>query len=234
MEPPVAFDPDAVRDEKLKVLKALRYIPASDFERYVVRAQYAAGLERRAGRARLPPGAERQPDVDDRDVRGAEAVHRLVALGRRAVLPALGQAAAEAGHRDRGPLQGGAAPAVRTARREHPAERARRSGSSPTRGSRSTSGRSCPARRWRSRRSAWSSATGRRSASSRPRPTSGCCSTACSATGRCSRAPTRWRRAGPGCRASTARWAEEAAAGRTARARRPTRPELGARRRRIG
>ena len=43
MEPPVAFDPDAVRDEKLKVLKALRYIPASDFEQYVVRAQYAAG-----------------------------------------------------------------------------------------------------------------------------------------------------------------------------------------------
>ena len=43
MEPPVAFDPDAVRDEKLKVLKALRYIPASDFEHHVVRAQYAAG-----------------------------------------------------------------------------------------------------------------------------------------------------------------------------------------------
>ncbi len=43
MEPPIAFDPDAVRDEKLKVLKALRYIPASDFEQYVVRAQYAAG-----------------------------------------------------------------------------------------------------------------------------------------------------------------------------------------------
>jgi glucose-6-phosphate 1-dehydrogenase len=43
MEPPIAFDPDAVRDEKLKVLKGLRYIPASDFDQYVVRAQYAAG-----------------------------------------------------------------------------------------------------------------------------------------------------------------------------------------------
>ena len=31
MEPPIAFDPDAVRDEKLKVLKALRYIPEGDF-----------------------------------------------------------------------------------------------------------------------------------------------------------------------------------------------------------
>ncbi len=43
MEPPIAFDPDAVRDEKLKVLKALRYIPESDFDRQVVRAQYAPG-----------------------------------------------------------------------------------------------------------------------------------------------------------------------------------------------
>src|SRR5688572_1309503 len=43
MEPPIAFDPDAVRNEKLKVLKALRYIPESDFERQVVRAQYVAG-----------------------------------------------------------------------------------------------------------------------------------------------------------------------------------------------
>jgi glucose-6-phosphate 1-dehydrogenase len=43
MEPPVAFDPDAVRDEKLKVLRALRAIPASDFDQQVVRAQYAAG-----------------------------------------------------------------------------------------------------------------------------------------------------------------------------------------------
>ena len=43
MEPPIAFDSDAVRDEKLKVLKALRYIPESDFDRQVVRAQYAAG-----------------------------------------------------------------------------------------------------------------------------------------------------------------------------------------------
>jgi len=43
MEPPIAFDPDAVRDEKLKVLKALRHIPESDFDRQVVRAQYAPG-----------------------------------------------------------------------------------------------------------------------------------------------------------------------------------------------
>jgi len=43
MEPPVAFDPDAVRDEKLKVLKALRYIPESEIDSQVVHAQYTAG-----------------------------------------------------------------------------------------------------------------------------------------------------------------------------------------------
>jgi glucose-6-phosphate 1-dehydrogenase len=43
MEPPVSLDADAVRDEKLKVLKALRHIPASEMDAHVVRAQYAAG-----------------------------------------------------------------------------------------------------------------------------------------------------------------------------------------------
>jgi glucose-6-phosphate 1-dehydrogenase len=43
MEPPVAFDADGVRDEKLKVLKALRPIPSSEMDAHVVRAQYAAG-----------------------------------------------------------------------------------------------------------------------------------------------------------------------------------------------
>jgi glucose-6-phosphate 1-dehydrogenase len=43
MEPPVALDPDAVRDEKVKVLKALRTIPPSEMDAHVVRAQYGAG-----------------------------------------------------------------------------------------------------------------------------------------------------------------------------------------------
>jgi glucose-6-phosphate 1-dehydrogenase len=60
MEPPVAFEADGVRDEKLKVLKALRHIPESDFERQVVRAQYAAGSI--AGRA--VPGYRNEPGVN--------------------------------------------------------------------------------------------------------------------------------------------------------------------------
>jgi glucose-6-phosphate 1-dehydrogenase len=59
MEPPVAFDADAVRDEKLKVLKALRYIPASEIDLQVVRAQYAPGSI--AGRD--VPGYRSEPDV---------------------------------------------------------------------------------------------------------------------------------------------------------------------------
>jgi glucose-6-phosphate 1-dehydrogenase len=43
MEPPNSLDPGAVRDEKVKVLKALRPIPTCDVGDRVVRAQYAAG-----------------------------------------------------------------------------------------------------------------------------------------------------------------------------------------------
>ena len=44
MEPPVAFDADAVRDEKLKVLRTVRPIPRNLVSRFAVRAQYVQGL----------------------------------------------------------------------------------------------------------------------------------------------------------------------------------------------
>jgi glucose-6-phosphate 1-dehydrogenase len=43
MEPPAAFDADAVRDEKMKVLRAVRPIPAQSVNDWAVRAQYVAG-----------------------------------------------------------------------------------------------------------------------------------------------------------------------------------------------
>ena len=43
MEPPVSLDPDAVRDEKLKVLRSLRPMTLADVARDTVRGQYAAG-----------------------------------------------------------------------------------------------------------------------------------------------------------------------------------------------
>ena len=44
MEPPVAFDGDAVRDEKLKVLRAVQPIPRTLVSRCAVRAQYVQGV----------------------------------------------------------------------------------------------------------------------------------------------------------------------------------------------
>jgi glucose-6-phosphate 1-dehydrogenase len=43
MEPPVSLDPDAVRDEKLKVLRSLRPMTPEDIARDTVRGQYTAG-----------------------------------------------------------------------------------------------------------------------------------------------------------------------------------------------
>ena len=44
MEPPVAFDADAVRDEKVKVLRAIRRLEGEEVERAVVRGQYGLGF----------------------------------------------------------------------------------------------------------------------------------------------------------------------------------------------
>jgi glucose-6-phosphate 1-dehydrogenase len=43
MEPPVAFDADSVREEKVKVLKAARRIPEDGVDEHAVRGQYASG-----------------------------------------------------------------------------------------------------------------------------------------------------------------------------------------------
>jgi glucose-6-phosphate 1-dehydrogenase len=59
MEPPVTFDADAVRDEKLKVLKALRPIPEGEMRHHVVRGQYAAG----SVLGKKVPGYREEPGV---------------------------------------------------------------------------------------------------------------------------------------------------------------------------
>lgn len=43
MEPPVELSPQAIRDEKVKVLRALKPIPADEVQHDVVRGQYGAG-----------------------------------------------------------------------------------------------------------------------------------------------------------------------------------------------
>ena len=43
MEPPAAFDADSVRDEKVKLLRAVRPFPLHELVKWLVRGQYAAG-----------------------------------------------------------------------------------------------------------------------------------------------------------------------------------------------
>ncbi|MFT5535483.1 MAG: glucose-6-phosphate 1-dehydrogenase, partial [Candidatus Paceibacteria bacterium] len=46
MEPPTSFDADAVRDEKLRVLRSLKPLSANDVEQKAVRGQYGSGAIR--------------------------------------------------------------------------------------------------------------------------------------------------------------------------------------------
>lgn len=60
MEPPVSINPDAVRDEKLKILRSLKRFTPNTLVQNVVRGQYRAGYV--AGNA--VPGYRNEPDAD--------------------------------------------------------------------------------------------------------------------------------------------------------------------------
>jgi glucose-6-phosphate 1-dehydrogenase len=62
MEPPTTLDADSIRDEKLKVLKALRPINASNVAEKTVRGQYVAGFVRGAE----VPGYLEEPDANEK------------------------------------------------------------------------------------------------------------------------------------------------------------------------
>ena len=59
MEPPVAFNADAVRDEKVKVLKALRPIGPDAWHEFAVRGQYGPGVID----GEQVPGYREEPDI---------------------------------------------------------------------------------------------------------------------------------------------------------------------------
>ena len=68
------FDADAVRDEKVKVLRAIRPIDADEVDRDArCAASTAPGFVERQARARLPRGGGRRPRLAHRDLRGAPA-----------------------------------------------------------------------------------------------------------------------------------------------------------------
>src|SRR5512146_131858 len=62
MEPPATFDAEAVRDEKVKVLRAIRPIPASRVPELTIRAQYVRGTVR--GK-RIPAYADEPQVAED-------------------------------------------------------------------------------------------------------------------------------------------------------------------------
>ena len=100
MEPPVDFSADEVRDEKVKVLRAIHAPTPRTCRRRRARAVRARQRRRRGGPG-LPRGAGRAGGLEHRDVRGAAPGGRQLALGGRADGPADGQAPRAQGHGDR-------------------------------------------------------------------------------------------------------------------------------------
>ena len=71
MEPPATFEPDAVRDEKVKVLRAIRPVPAERANDTTVRAQYISGQLR---------GKKIAAYADEPEVAAETAMETFVAL----------------------------------------------------------------------------------------------------------------------------------------------------------
>lgn len=59
MEPPSSFEADAVRDEKVKLIRSIRPIPAGQVDPFAVRGQYGPGMME----GRKVPGYREEPDV---------------------------------------------------------------------------------------------------------------------------------------------------------------------------
>ena len=169
-------DYGAVHSEKAKVFKAMRPLEA----------------RRRGARPvrRLPQGARRGEELRRGDLLRAAALHRLVALGGRAVVSALRQISAR--HRDRG--AGGAEAAAAEALRGLAPKtgranylRFRLSPTRPLRWPRASSFRG------RSTSASSESFICWKNSRERRRPTSGCWATPWPATARSSPARMRWR-----------------------------------------
>ena len=125
MEPPYSLEADALRDEKLKVLKSLTPIDDSNASALTVRGQYRAGFAEGAP----APSYLQDIDKDESDTETFVALKLGIANWRWAayLLPAHRQAAAAALLRDRGRLPPRAARDIRNRRRRHTRQPARHS-----------------------------------------------------------------------------------------------------------
>ena len=109
MEPPVGFDARSIRNKKGEVFTAIPAVPPEN----AVRGQYGPGKVLGEDEEGLSRRAERREGFQCRDLCRDEARDRQLALGRRALLSADRQEHGEPLHRDRHPLQAGAARALR-------------------------------------------------------------------------------------------------------------------------
>ena len=129
MEPPQHFEADAVRDEKMKVLRGLRPLRGPDVATHAVRGQYTAGA---IDGVAVPGfvdevGAPTQTET----FVALEGQYRQLALGGRALLSPHRQAPAAPRFRDRRPVPRRAAFDLRHRCRPH---RAQPAGASPAAG----------------------------------------------------------------------------------------------------
>ena len=102
MEPPTSFHPEAIRDEKVKLLRAIRPLDEeAEIAANAVRGQYTRG----GTREELMPGYRDEPGVDPLSSTetfvAMRLEHRELAVGRRTGLRAHRQAAPRADHRGR-------------------------------------------------------------------------------------------------------------------------------------
>ena len=110
MEVPGSFEPDAIRNEKAKLLQSVRVYTPEEVARYVVRGQY--GPSRDDEGKVVKPGYRGEKDVNPESKTETYAAARLHIDNWRwegvPDLSALGQGAVEARHRDHRRVQEGA------------------------------------------------------------------------------------------------------------------------------
>ena len=109
MEPVASFRAISVRDEKSKLLRSMRAMTPDEVRRNSVAGQYGPARIGGQDDRGVPAGAGGGRAIADGHVRGGHVLRGELAVGGRAVLRADGQTAAQARHRDRHPIQPGAA-----------------------------------------------------------------------------------------------------------------------------
>ena len=92
--PRSASRPTSLRDEKLKVLRALKPIAPHEVGHVTVRGQYSQRRRRRQSRPGLPRRPRPRPHQPHRDLRRRQSRNPELALGRRPLLSPLRQAPA--------------------------------------------------------------------------------------------------------------------------------------------